>query len=62
MWKIWKVVVPQLQCHAVGEGDVGLADLLLPLGQQLGDLGGILALQQVQVVLIGGLIEGGGIL
>ena len=28
--------------------------------QQLGDLGGILALQQVQVVLIGGLIEGGG--
>ena len=53
-------VVPQLQCHAVGEGDVGLADLLLPLGQQLGNLGGILALQQIQVILIGGLVKGGG--
>ena len=55
-----KGVVAHLQRQLVGEGDVGLADLLLALGQQQVDLGGVLTLQQIQIVLIGGLVERGG--
>ena len=55
-----KGMVAHLQRQLVGEGDVGLADLLLALGQQQVDLGGILTLQQIQIVLISGLVECGG--
>ena len=53
-------VIAHLQRQLAGEGDVGLSDFLLALRQQTGGLGGVLPLQKVQVVFIGGLIEGGG--